>query len=276
MIRIRLFVVLLLALAALGLHAAPTPALAAGICPGGEQDIVNAIASAGVGGTVSLSCPSATTIYFDTASGHNGTGGPITISQSVTLDASGSLGTITFDGGHTDQGGGVQLFTVNSGATLALNHLTLQHAFGSNFGGGAIVNFGTVTIASSTLAGNSASVPGAAIFQPGHAGHYQQHPLPETLPPPTAGQSTPMAGRSPLPAAPSPETLPPPTAGRSSPTAIRSLSPAVPLPVIPPLPVGRSTTRSARPVLARASSPATPPEGTVPPSVGPSWIGATT
>jgi predicted outer membrane repeat protein len=162
MTRIRLFVVLLLVLAALGLHATPTPALAAGFCPSSEQDIITAISNVGAGGTVTLSCSSATTIYFDTANGHNGTGGPVTISQSVTLDASGSPEPIALDGGHT-----VQLFQiVNAGKTLGLSHLTLQNGYATN--GGAVANeFGTVTITDSTLSGNTASTYGGAIFNSG-------------------------------------------------------------------------------------------------------------
>jgi hypothetical protein len=185
-------IILLLVLTALGLHASSTPALASTICPAREQDIINAISNAGSGGTVSLSCASDTTIYFDKANGHNGTGGPITVNK-VTLDASSSPGTITLDGGRTAQGGGVQLFDVDvalhTGATLGLKHLTLENgndansgsygggtvniadstvsgSYDSGYGGGAIATLdGNVTVTNSTLSGNSTSSGGGgAIF----------------------------------------------------------------------------------------------------------------
>ena len=58
-------------------------------CPTTKAALHTDIANAGSGGTVTLSCPSATTITFST---------PITITESVTLDASGSPGAITLSG----------------------------------------------------------------------------------------------------------------------------------------------------------------------------------
>jgi len=115
------------------------PSVAAGSCPSTEsalQALING------GGTVTLFCPTATTIPFTST---------INIDDDVTLDASDSPGKITFDGG-----GSVQLFFVAQ-ANFTLKGLTLAH--GHSDAGGAINNdeFGTVTISNSTLSGNSSS-----------------------------------------------------------------------------------------------------------------------
>jgi hypothetical protein len=67
------------------------PHLAHAVCPAIQADLSTAISSAGPGGSVVLSCNTATTIPFTS---------PITISQSVTLDASGSPAAITFEPEH--------------------------------------------------------------------------------------------------------------------------------------------------------------------------------
>jgi hypothetical protein len=140
------------------------PALAGvGTCPASESALQTAITDAGANGTVFLSCATATTISFS-PSGTGSTGiagtGPITINQSVTLDASGSPAPITFDG-HSDS----QLFLVNSGVIFGLSVLTLANGLTATGDGGAINNAGTLTVTSSTFSGNSA--PGGAIFSSG-------------------------------------------------------------------------------------------------------------
>src|SRR5947209_6931385 len=102
------------------------PALAATVsgCPTTEAALSADITAAGAGGTVAFTCVTATTISFTSQ---------ITISQTVTLDASGATGAVSFDGGNSHR-----LFSVNSGAGLTLTHLTLQHGNASL--GGAIFN----------------------------------------------------------------------------------------------------------------------------------------
>src|ERR671933_1426140 len=96
---IRFIVAVLLALSALGLHAHTT--LAALTCPQNESDVQAFVDAAGM---QTLNCSVATTVTFASA---------ITVTNDVTLDASGSSAPITFDGG-----GSTSFFTVNSGASL--------------------------------------------------------------------------------------------------------------------------------------------------------------
>jgi CSLREA domain-containing protein len=86
------------------------------------------------------------------------------IQNSVTIDGSGR--TIAIDGANS-----FTALIVNSGATLNLDDLTIQHAASSivsngvSFGGG-IFSFGTTTVANSTFSGNSAG-DGGGIFAEG-------------------------------------------------------------------------------------------------------------
>ncbi len=74
------------------------------------------------------------------------------IAINLTIDGSGQ--SITVNGAHS-----FQIFSVNSGATLDLQFLTLQNGSVTSFfgEGGAIVNNGTLTVANSTLSGNQAN-----------------------------------------------------------------------------------------------------------------------
>jgi adhesin/invasin len=73
--------------------------------------------------------------------------------------------TLTIDGsGHAvtiDGGGATLLFFVAGDGTLTLSHLTL--ADGSSVIGGAICNFGTLTVQSTTLSGNTTTQNGGAV-----------------------------------------------------------------------------------------------------------------
>ncbi|MEM7115438.1 MAG: choice-of-anchor Q domain-containing protein [Chloroflexota bacterium] len=70
-----------------------------------------------------------------------------------------TLADLTLRNGASNEGGAIN---VASGATAKIERVTLQDN-GSDFGG-AINNNGVLTIASSTLVGNSATVSGGAIF----------------------------------------------------------------------------------------------------------------
>jgi len=134
-----------LTLIALSIPTVGAQAATAASCPTTEAALRALIST---GGTVSLSCPSATTIAF-TSTISIGAG------QSVTLDASASPGRISFDGG-----GAVELFS-NARGTLALSGVTLAHGY-SSIAGGAVGNYlGTLSITDSTLSGNSAAAGGA-------------------------------------------------------------------------------------------------------------------
>jgi hypothetical protein len=119
-----------------------------------ESALSTDITNAGSGGTVTFNCASATTIPFTS---------PVTLSQSVTLDASGATGAVTFDGGGT-----TQLSIVNSGVSLTLKGLTLAHGYAAGPWGGAIQNSGTLAITNSTLSGNSDSYAAGAIYNDGN------------------------------------------------------------------------------------------------------------
>jgi hypothetical protein len=124
----------------------PHPALAAVTihdCPTSEGTLSADITNPGNGGMVAFTCGSATVIGFDGA--HGGTG-PITISQTVTLDASGATGGVTIDGGRS-----TQLLKVNSGVTFFLSHMTLARANAVFGTGGAVDNSGTLAVANSIL-----------------------------------------------------------------------------------------------------------------------------
>ncbi|MBV9363621.1 MAG: hypothetical protein JOY89_05245, partial [Solirubrobacterales bacterium] len=101
----------------------------------------------GSGGTVALSCPTATTIPFTST---------ITVgsSEKVTLDASASPGKIILDGGNA-----VQLLSVERG-NLTLDGLTLTHGH-SDYGGALSNDHGTLVVKDSMLSGNAASSGGA-------------------------------------------------------------------------------------------------------------------
>ncbi len=86
------------------------------------------------------------------------------IAKTLTIDGTGyGPGyTITVNGAST-----YQLLTVNGGATLTLNDLTLAHGVG--FNGGGIFNGGTLTVTNSTFSGNNAYNGGGGIFNAGTA-----------------------------------------------------------------------------------------------------------
>jgi hypothetical protein len=90
----------------------------------------------------------------------NFSGTPITlgsalpaITQNLIID--GTTNTIAIDGAKS-----FQVLAVNSGATLALNDLTIQNGANPGSQGGGISNGGTLTLTNSTISGNTAEFGG--------------------------------------------------------------------------------------------------------------------
>ena len=97
--------------------------------------------------TAANSIPGANTINFNAS---------ITLSSALPAITSGSTLTINGNGFTLDGASSFQILSVNSGATLNLQFLTLKD--GSVTGsGGAILNDGTLTVANSTLSDNHAT-----------------------------------------------------------------------------------------------------------------------
>ena len=160
---------------------APQAQASPGVCPTTEAELQSAIANAGNGGTVTLSCATPTTIAFSK---------PISITRDVALDASSSPAAIIITGDNK-----TQLFDVR--ASLTLNSLTLEQGRSeagaieidptaalsmvhSTFSANSVTetsatapifNSGTLTVSDSTLSGNSAGGigSGGAIYNSGMA-----------------------------------------------------------------------------------------------------------
>jgi len=102
------------------------------------------------------------------------TSGTLTLAASVVIAGPGSS-LVTVDGGCTgcDPGGtpsgGVRVFAVNGGVTVAIGGLTIQHGnmVGSGIGGGGIYNTGTLTVTNSTISGNATDRWGGGIYNTG-------------------------------------------------------------------------------------------------------------
>jgi predicted outer membrane repeat protein len=117
------------------------------------------MANASSGDTLTLTCSTAWSIAFTSQ---------ITVSTSVTLDASGSPGVITFDGSSAGNYQG--LFAVDPDISFGLTALTLTNG-DANEGrsGGAIDNAGNLTITACTFSANGAAGNGGAINNTGTA-----------------------------------------------------------------------------------------------------------
>jgi hypothetical protein len=91
--------------------------------------------------------------------------GTITLASTLPPIANTSPGSLTIDGTGqavtVDGASAFQIFLVNPGATLNLHNLTVAH--GSFIDGGAINNFGTLTITNSTFSGNIAADGGGIL-----------------------------------------------------------------------------------------------------------------
>jgi hypothetical protein len=85
------------------------------------------------------------------------TSGPLVLSNiNVTIDASALTNGVAINGNANSR-----LFQVNSGASVALNALTLTNGKAQGGSGGAIVNLGTLAVNNCTLAGNTGASGGA-------------------------------------------------------------------------------------------------------------------
>jgi uncharacterized protein YjdB len=164
----RLGIVLLLA-------ASLMPALPAQVARAASLDVTNC----GPSGSGSLAqavadanTSSGETIVFDldcqgsavgtsTTPGKIVPSGPLTLNQSMTVDATGHA--IVVDGDNAQS-----VFVVNSGVTVTLKGLTIQHGSAVN-GGGVDNEGGTLTVTNSTLSGNAATNSGGGIRSLGGA-----------------------------------------------------------------------------------------------------------
>jgi hypothetical protein len=122
-----------------------------------QAGLMSAIGAAGFGGTVQFTGDCSITLTST-----------ITL-PSVTIDGNGHA--VTISGGHTSTVAGVQVFVINSGATVTLNDLTIANGHSAVNGGG--INFaggGTLMVTNSTFSGNSAGAGGGGIFINGGGG----------------------------------------------------------------------------------------------------------
>jgi fibronectin-binding autotransporter adhesin len=86
-------------------------------------------------------------------------GGQIVLSNNVTIDASTLANGIQINGNANSR-----IFSVNSGATVVLNSLTITNGYdGSSYGGGGILNDGTLTINQCNLANNTSGGGGGGF-----------------------------------------------------------------------------------------------------------------
>lgn len=142
----------------------------------GGGSLRDAVAAASSGDTVNINVTGTITL----------TGGPLTISKSITISGPGAS-ELAVSGNNA-----VQVFAVSSGATVAISGLTIENGTASGGGGGisnagiltvtdsiitgnttdafggGIMNFGTLTLSNSTVSGNSASCcNGGGIYNGG-------------------------------------------------------------------------------------------------------------
>gem|GEM_PF-918063 len=96
----------------------------------------------------------------------NGVTGTITlasaypeITQNVTITGPGAS-SLAIDGANL-----YQPFTINQGTTVAISGLTIQHGLDTVAGGGAILNFGNLTLSSCVLNANQSSDGGAILSE---------------------------------------------------------------------------------------------------------------
>ena len=142
----------------------------------GDVGLGAALASAA---TITFAC-NPTYGGFDTPSGHyiitvpQGTSPAFEFltGEAASLDGSdGGKNDVTIDGGATvtagSATGGVQIFLVDTGASLALSNLTLQHGYANSEEtdgyGGAVAAFGNFTATNDVFRANAADVGGGAL-----------------------------------------------------------------------------------------------------------------
>ena len=100
--------------------------------------------------------------------------GTITLNSALPVIANTSPGSLTIDGSGQaitlDGATEYQIFSVNSGATLKLQFLTLFHGSVTDGEGGAIINQGTLTVTNSTFSANQAAGGGGGHHGDGDGG----------------------------------------------------------------------------------------------------------
>jgi hypothetical protein len=147
-----------------GISSAATPSLlVTNTSDGGPGSLRRAIVGAYNGATINFAPGlSGQTILL--------TNGQISLDKSLTIDASTLPGGIRMDGNHSSR-----IFNVPQGASLTLNSVTLTNGYGNTNLGGAILNYGSVTLSNCTLCGNSMNLAstgvagyGGAIFSYGN------------------------------------------------------------------------------------------------------------
>jgi len=106
----------------------------------------DAIASAGSGGTIAFQSDMVVSLV---------SGQTLTLSDDVTIDGSGHAVTVS----GIDA---VTVFTIGSGANVAIKHLTIANGY-DHANGGGIYNKGSLILTDSTLTGNNAPYGGAAF-----------------------------------------------------------------------------------------------------------------
>jgi hypothetical protein len=84
----------------------------------------------------------------------------IVINQNLTIEGQGASATAV------DGGGSGTIFTIDSGVTVTIQNLTIQHG-SAWFGGGILNEGGTVTLSNTIIAGNQVFDYGAGIFNAG-------------------------------------------------------------------------------------------------------------
>ncbi|HEX4121595.1 MAG TPA: immunoglobulin-like domain-containing protein [Verrucomicrobiae bacterium] len=97
------------------------------------------------------------------------------LTNSLTIDASALSAGIAIDGNGTSR-----VFEVTNDATVTLNSLTISNGEANNsltFGGGGILNFGALTLANCTLAGNHADYVSNSFSSDGGGGIYNSGTL---------------------------------------------------------------------------------------------------
>ena len=109
--------------------------------------------------------PTANTIYVDVPDN----GSSLNIASNTTIQGltSGTgaklVNLVTVDGGGTGVSGNGTIFVVG-GTGNAINNLNVNNGFAEGGNGGAITNFGAITISGSSFAGNQATQSGGGIF----------------------------------------------------------------------------------------------------------------
>jgi hypothetical protein len=83
----------------------------------------------------------------------------LTISKNLTISGPGVSNLVVIDGGTNDT-----VIEIDSGTTVAISGLTIQHGLSNSGYGGGILNNGTLTLNNSTVSSNYAAIAGDGIY----------------------------------------------------------------------------------------------------------------